>query len=760
MNVRPSSLLLLCLFLWSLTVNAADLTLERIFADPPLSGPSPRGLKFSPDGTQLSFLRGKPARSEQLDLWSYDIDKGTERLLVDSDALLGGKGEQLSDEEKARRERLRIASFSGIVDYQYASDSQRLLFPLNGALYLYSLKDKQVRQLTRAEDGFATDPKFSPRGNFVSFVRGQNLYALRLSDDVLLQLTQEGGGTRSFGMAEFVAQEEMDRLSGYWWAPDEHAIAFFHFDEAQVAVQRRFEIYAERAEVIEQRYPAAGQANVRIGYGLVAVPTKGPATPPRLQTFSDAEADIYLARLDWKPDSSAFAVQRQSRDQRRLDLALVDAASFTAAPPLLVEESATFVNLHNDLRWLKDGRFLWASERSGFKQLYLHAADGKVLRTLTSGDAAVDQVLLLDEKRGKVYFTGSYTEDLQKHVYAAQLDGSSPGKPEEVTSEEGFHEAVFDRQGRYFLDTWSTPLQPPRVLLRDVRGKIMKAIVDNRVVDGHPLHAFAAGLRPPEFGYLAGPGGESLRYRLLKPANFDPAKRYPVYVRVYGGPHVQVVAKNWDARWGLFDQYMAQQGFIVFSVDNRGSARRGKAFEDALYGKMGQVDVADQAAGVRWLRQQPWVDGQRIGVFGWSYGGYMTLMLLAQHPDAYACGVAVAPVSDWSLYDTHYTERYMDLPARNPEGYRIGDVLNHVEGIRPGRLLLVHGMADDNVLFTNATRVMSALQERGTDFALMTYPGGKHGINASPAQRLHVFRQIAGYLQQCLRDPMATTGRR
>jgi dipeptidyl-peptidase 4 len=270
------------------------------------------------------------------------------------------------------------------------------------------------------------------------------------------------------------------------------------------------------------------------------------------------------------------------------------------------------------------------------------------------------------------------------------------------------------------------------------------------VADGHPLAPYLPGFARPEYGYLPAPDGTRLRYRILKPRGFDPARRWPVYVRTYGGPHVQVVNQSWDARWGLFDQYMAQRGFVVFSADNRGSARRGKRFEEAVYGKMGQVDVADQAAAVRWLKQQPWVDGGRIGVFGWSYGGYMTLMLLAQHPDEFACGVAVAPVSDWSLYDTHYTERYMDLPARNPEGYRAGDVLTHLDGLK-SPLLLIHGMADDNVLFVQSTRVMSALQERGVDFALMTYPGGKHGINATPAQRRHVFGQIARQFEGCLK---------
>jgi dipeptidyl-peptidase-4 len=732
------------LLLWSLNVAAENLSLQRILADPPLSGPAPRGLKFSPDSKLVTYLRGKPERSEQLDLWAYDISSGRERLLVDSNALLAGRTEQLSDEEKARRERLRIGSFSGIVDYQFASDSTQLLFPLSGALYLYNLKDGAMRQLTRAEDGFATDPKFSPQGRYVSFVRAQNLYALRLADDRLIALTTEGAGTRSFGMAEFVAQEEMDRLSGYWWAPDDHAIAFFHVDEAQVPIQQRFEIYADRTAVIEQRYPAAGTTNAAVGYGVVELPNGDADAVARVQP---ALTDAYLARLDWRTDSKVFVVQQQSRDQRVLELIEVTPADFSQRT-LLTETSDSFVNLHNDLRWLRDGRFIWASERSGFKQLYLHDGDGKLVRALSAGNGAVDQLLQVNEAQQRVYFSGSFTEDLQKHVYVSKLDRDPVAGQSEITQEEGFHEAVFDRSGRYFLDTHSNYQQPPRVLLRDVQGKVLKAIEANEVDADHPLQPFVGGLSTPEFGSFDGPAGP-LRYRLTKPRNFDPAQRWPVVVRVYGGPHVQVVNKSWDGRWGLFDQYLAQQGFIVLSVDNRGSARRGKAFEDALYGRMGEIDVADQVAGVRWLKQQDWVDPARVGVFGWSYGGYMTLMLLAQHSDDYACGVSVAPVSDWLLYDTHYTERYMDLPARNAVGYAKGDVLNHLDGLR-SPLLLVHGMADDNVLFAHATRVMSALQERDVDFSLMTYPGGKHGINSSPAQRLHVYRQIAGYLQQCL----------
>ena len=724
-------------------VHAEKLTLEAITGNAPLSGPTLMKPKVAPDGSRVTFLRGKDSDRNQLDLWEYDIASGQTRLLVDSKVVLPG-AETLSDEEKARRERQRIAAMTGIVDYQWSPDAKTLLFPLGGELYLYDLGRQgreAVRQLTHGE-GFATDPKISPKGGFVSFVRERNLWVIDLASGRSLQLTHDGSATIGNGVAEFVADEEMDRHTGYWWAPDDSAIAFARIDESPVPVQKRYEMYADRVEMIEQRYPAAGDRNVLVRLGVVA-PRAGAAP-----TWVDLgkEQDIYLARVTWR-DPQRLTFQRQSRDQKKLELietTLADGRQRT----LVTETSRTWVPLHNDLRFLRDGRFVWSSERSGFEHLYLASEDGATLTPLTSGDWPVDELLAVDEDAGKVYFRAGVESPLRSEIYAVPLAGGAPAR---LSRAAGMHSAAFANNASVYVDSWSNSSTPPQIELYRANGEKIATLLDNDLADpSHPYAKYRDAQLPVEYGTLTAADGRTpLHYSLIKPTGFDPAKQYPVAVYVYGGPASQTVTDSWPGRGDhLFNQYLAQHGYVVFSLDNRGTPRRGRDFGGALYGVQGTVEVADQLKGVEWLKQQPWVDAARIGVQGWSNGGYMTLMLLAKASDQYACGVAGAPVTDWGLYDTHYTERYMNLPAANPDGYREGRILSHIDGLT-SPLLLIHGMADDNVLFTNSTSLMSALQKRGQPFELMTYPGAKHGLSGSNA--LHRYRIAENFLARCLK---------
>lgn len=735
--------LALAMMLATPAVHAEKLTLEAITGNAPLSGPTLMKPKVAPDGSRVTFLRGKDSDRNQLDLWEYDIASGQTRLLVDSKVVLPG-AETLSDEEKARRERQRIAAMTGIVDYQWSPDAKTLLFPLGGELYLYDLGRQgreAVRQLTHGE-GFATDPKISPKGGFVSFVRERNLWVIDLASGRQLQLTRDGSATIGNGVAEFVADEEMDRHTGYWWAPDDSAIAFARIDESPVPVQKRYEMYADRVEMVEQRYPAAGDRNVLVKLGVVA-PRAGAA--PKWVDLG-REQDIYLARVTWR-DPQRLTFQRQSRDQKTLELieaTLADGRQRT----LVTETSRTWVPLHNDLRFLKDGRFLWSSERSGFEHLYLASEDGAVLTPLTSGDWPVDELLAVDEAAGKVYFRAGVESALRSEIYAVPLAGGAPVKLSRVA---GMHSAAFANNASVYVDSWSNSTTPPQIELYRANGEKIATLLDNDLADpSHPYAKYRDAQLPVEFDRLAAADGHTqLHFSLIKPAGFDPSKKYPVAVYVYGGPASQTVTDSWPGRGDhLFNQYLAQHGYVVFSMDNRGTPRRGRDFGGALYGVQGTVEVADQLQGINWLKQQPWVDGARIGVQGWSNGGYMTLMLLAKASDQYACGVAGAPVTDWGLYDTHYTERYMNLPAANPDGYREGRILSHIDGLT-SPLLLIHGMADDNVLFTNSTSLMSALQKRGQPFELMTYPGAKHGLSGSNA--LHRYRIAENFLARCLK---------
>jgi dipeptidyl-peptidase-4 len=731
--------LILCLLaaIAALPASAEKLTLDRIYADPALSGPGVRNLRVSPDGERVTFLRGRADNQFQMDLWEFNMKDKTMHRLVDSKKLV--PNENLSAEEKARRERARTASLSGIVSYSWSPDGKQLLVPIAGDLYLVDVANPDAAR--KVASGNVGDPKISPKGRYVSFVRDQNLYVIDLSTGKERQLTTDGKDTIHNAEAEFVAQEEMSQHTGYYWAPDDSAIAYKRFDESPVPVARRFEIFADRTDVVEQRYPAAGDQNVLVDLMIVS-----PATGEHKKVDLGAEKDIYLVRADWSADSKTLVYQRQTRDQKRLDLVAVDAATL-AQRTLLTETSKTWVSLHNDLRFLKNRpAFIWASERTGRNHLYLYDMSGKLLHPISQGEWGVDNVLAVDEAAGKVYVASNRDAVMDKQAYALNLDGSNADKPVRITKADGWHEDSFAQNGKLFVDTFSDPKTPPQVSIRKPDGSMVEWLEHNEVKGDHPYAKYMADHLPTEFGSIKAHDGQSLYYSMIKPANFNPHKRYPVFLFVYGGPHSQQVTRGWG---NLFKQYMAQQGFVVFTLDNRGSSRRERVFTDVIYGQLGKHEVEDQVTGIDWLAKQSFVDPKRVGVFGWSYGGFMSLRLLAAASDKIAMGVSVAPVTDWALYDTHYTEQFVGgTPKSAPEAYKESGVFAHLDGLK-SPLLLVHGMADDNVLFTNSTRLIDTLVNRNVKFDLMTYPGAKHGISSRAGQR-HVYGLIESFFKKNL----------
>lgn len=731
--------LLLCLLaaLAAAPASAERLTLDRIHGEPSLAGPGVKTLKVSPDGERVTFLRGRDDNQFQQDLWEYNMKDKTTRRLVDSKKLV--PNEELSLEEKARRERARTASLSGIISYSWSPDGKQLLVPIAGDLYLVDVAKPDVAR--KVASGNVLDPKISPKGRYVSFVRNQNLVVIDLKTGAERQLTQDGKGTVHNGEAEFIAQEEMDQTTGYYWAPDDSAIAYKRYDEAPVPVARRFEIFADRTEVIDQHYPAAGDPNVLVDLFIVS-----PETGVSRKIDLGADKDIYLVRADWSADGKTLAYQRQTRDQKRLDLVAVDAASL-AQRTLLTETSPTWVSIHNDLRFLKNrSAFIWASERSGRNHLYLYDLNGKLINPISSGEWGVDNVLAVDEKAGKVYVSSNRDAVIDKQTYALALDGSTAGKPARITKGDGWHEASFAGNGKIFVDTYSNPTTPPQVSIRRADGAMVEWLQHNELNANHPFAKYLPDLLPTEFGTIKAHDGQTLHYSMIKPANFDASKKYPVFLFTYGGPHSQRVTRTWG---NYFDQYMAQQGFVVFRLDNRGSSRRERQFTDVIYNNLGKNEVEDQVTGIDWLAQQSFVDPKRVGVFGWSYGGFMTLRLLAAASDKIAMGVSVAPVTDWSLYDTHYTEQFVGAtPKSDPDAYARSGVFAHLDGLK-SPLLLIHGMADDNVLFTNSTRLIDELVKRNVQFDLMTYPGAKHGISGRTSQR-HVYGLIEAFFKKNL----------
>jgi dipeptidyl-peptidase-4 len=731
---------------------ASDLTVERLFEAPDLTGPSLRLARFSPDGRLVTYLRGRDDAPTVYDLWAYDVARGSHRLLVDSRVLVPAEG-ALSAEEEARRERQRIAALRGIVEYEWSPDARALLFPLGGDLYHYDLRKppaQAVRRLT-ATEAFETDPRYSPRGRYVSFIRDQDLYAVEVATGAERRLTTGGGGLISHGVAEFIAQEEMGRNTGYWWSPDEQYIAYTRVDESPVAEVERFEIAADGARSFRQRYPATGQANAEVRLAILALATGEVA-------WADlGQGDHYLARVDWFPEGDRVLVQRQTRDQKRLDLIAIPVTGGAGAE-ILTERSDTWVALHDDLYFLPERReILWASERSGHNHLYRYDYDGVLKGAVTAGDWDVEgewqapAVRGVDERRGRVYFMATKKSPLERQLYAAGLDDGAAREPVAITTGDGWHNVTMSRDARRMIVGFSSPSQPPQVSLHDASGRRIAWLVENRLDASHPYAPFLDRHSTPEYGTLPAADGTPLYWQMHRPADFDPARRYPAVLLVYGGPTVQTVARRWgDRRGGQAVQLLAQRGYVVFALDNRGSGSRGRKFNEALYRRLGGVEVTDQLAGVEWLKRQPFVDPARIGVYGWSYGGYMTLMLLAQSPGTFKAGVAGAPVTEWALYDTHYTERYLGTPQENPEGYRLSDVLTHAGAISD-RLLLIHGMADDNVLFTNTTKLIPLLVAKGLPFEMVAYPGSRHAALSFRDTGIHGWKTILDFFDRHLK---------
>ena len=662
---------------------------------------------------------------------------GAARILVSGSAV-EPPDQVLSEAEKSRRERQRIASVSGVVDYQWDEQGRRLLIPAGGALYSADAASGQATKLATGGPN-ATDAKVSPLGRYASYVRDQNLYVLDLASGRERAITTAGQGPISYGAAEFVAQEEMDRYTGYWWAPGDRAIAYARVDETPVETAERLEIGTDGAKITPQRYPRAGTPNVLISL-FVQSPEPG-AKPVKVDLGPDP--DIYLARVHWSADGRDLYVERETRDQKMLDLLRVDSAT-GAARVILTERQSPWINLNDDFYALKTGDFIWGSERTGSNQLYLYHRDGVFVRALTQGSAPVagaasgagthaPGVVGVDEDLGLVYFMASLNTPIERQLYAVPY--LAPGAPVALTHAPGWWTAVMPKTAKVFVGYYSDPETPPQAALYDARGQRLRWIEQNALQPGHPFYLYAQRFRAPKFGVLKSADGQDLHYILQTPVGFDPARKYPVIVEVYGGPGVQSVMCSWR---GVSEKLYLEAGDVLFQLDNRGSANRDVRFEGAIADRLGSVEVDDQLVGIDWLRAQPFVAADRIGVSGWSYGGYMALRMLTDPRTRLKAGASGAPPTDWRQYDTHYTERYMGMPQANAAAYDASAAVPRLDQLS-GRLLLLQGMADDNVQFANSIAVMAALQAQATPFDLMLYPGQRHGI-AGEKRQLQLWR--------------------
>jgi len=704
------------------------LTVERIYAQPSLSGRLTRGIAWRPDGKQLSFFETKGSGKEaKTELWVMDASTGERRLLVAADKL-----ETILPAEPGRETQATGLGRRAPSQYQWAPDGAAILFQAAKVLVWFDLKSQTARTLISGKATLA-DPKISPDGRTVSFVREHDVWLVNVADGKERALTHGGTEELREGELDWVYPEELDIKTAYWWAPDASAIAYLEMDERKVTKYPLVDFSSPSGEAENEQYPVAGGANP-IVHLFVADVNSGEAHA----MDTGAETDIYIPRVNWLTDSKHVAVQRLNRAQTTLDLLFADATTGKART-VLSETDPNWVNVSDDLHFLADGkRFLWSSERSGYRHLYFYNLEGKQLAQLTKGDWEVTGVNGIDEAKGLVYFTSTAKSPLERQVYAVYLDGTGF---RQITVADGNHVADMPSGANAIVDTYSNTMTPPRQVLLGTDGKTIATINENKVPELAEYH-----LSTPEVLTVTAHDGVQLNAAMIKPPDFTPQKKYPVLVYTYGGPHAQVVRNMWGGANFLWHQLMAQKGFIIFLLDNRGSAGRGHVFETPLHLRLGQLELSDQRDGVKYLRSLPYVDGNRIGIWGWSYGGYMTLQAMFEAGDDFKAGFAGGPVTDWRYYDSIYTERYLGLPQQNEKGYRDSSPVKYAAQLK-GKLLIAHGTGDDNVHYANTLSVINDLIDAGKYVEVLAFPGRGHGVSDPAARRVLMERVTQFFLR-------------
>ncbi|MFZ1702131.1 MAG: S9 family peptidase [Pyrinomonadaceae bacterium] len=730
------------------------LTLDDIFSPDPARrvrfAGTPVNVQWAPDGK--SFKQVVNGR-----LMRVDAVTGQAVPFFDSDSLSAALQRAGLKPDEAKT----LANSTAL---DFNPDESGILITNAGDLWFYDLASRNLKRLTNNRDD-ELEPDFSPDGKLVSFVRGNDLFTVDVASTREKQLTRDGKvGDKAIynGYLDWVYEEELygrGNKRGYWWSPDSKYIAFLRLDEADVP---KFIIANDipNDQIIETTYyPQAGDPNpiVRLGIADVGkaqilpspgrIPKIGEKLPPVLQRFGDSvkfvdissykPEDLLIARVAWAPDSRNVMFQALNREQTYLDL---NAAGLDGKiRKVLTEHTPTWVEVYGDPVFFNNSAtgaaMVWQSARNGWRHLYLYDNDGKQIAQLTNGKWEVRNLYGVDERNGWVYFSATKDSHIAENIYRVKLTG---GEPELLTRSEGWHNASFSSTFSHFVDQWSDVSTPAKLALQNADGSRVRMLNENRV---DVLGQY--DLSKPEFLKVNTRDGFEMEAMMIKPPNFDPSMKYPVFQFTYAGPHAPSVANRWGGNRGMWFQMLAQKGYIIWVCDNRTASGKGEESVWPIYKNMYELELRDIEDGLNYLKNLPYVDGSRIGIHGWSYGGSMTSYALT-HSKSFKIGIAGGTVSDEHLYDSIYTERYMLMPQNNREGYEKSSVVKAAKNLS-GRLLLIHGMMDDNVHMQNTTQLVYELQKADKQFELMLYPTARHGVS-NPQQVKHWYTMMTDFI--------------
>jgi dipeptidyl-peptidase-4 len=707
-----------------------ELTLESIY-DPKsrvaFSGAPQSGFVWLDDRT-FTWPRTNE-KGEVQEQAVMDVDSPAPRRLFEAakleTALRGAAGMSAAEAARAAHGR----------SWNLSPDHKTLLLTAADDLFLYDLVSGALTRLT-STPGQEQEATFSPDGKRVAFLRGNNLYAVDVDSQRERQLTVDGSEEVLNGMLDWVYQEEIfgrGNFHAYWWSPDSSRIAFLQIDERPVKRYTVVDHIPYHPELDVSDYPLAGDPNPAVSLKVVKAAGGELRT---VDTSAYAAGDIVIVGVSWSPDSSRVLYQLQDREQTWLDLDTFSVGD-GAASTLFRETTKAWVDNNGDPVWLPDGSFLWASERSGFRHLYHYAGDGKLLAPVTSGRWEVRTIYGADKGGQWLYFSGTERSPIAEDIYRIRIDGSGLQR---LSQGRGTHAASFNPSRSRYLDSWSSLETPPTVTLLGNDGKQLRVVAANE-----PLLLGQFRLSKPELVQVKTRDGFVMEAMLIKPPDFDPSKKYPVYEHTYSGPHSQQVVDRWGGPTYLFHQYLASRGIVVWICDNRSASGKGAESAWPIYRNFGELELRDLEDGLRWLTAQPGIDGKRVLINGWSFGGYMTSYALT-HSTLWSAGISGGTVTDWRDYDTVYTERYMQRPQNNPEGYKKSSPRFAAANLH-GELLLLHGTTDDNVHLQNAIQFIYELQRAQKPFELMLYPKSRHGVT-DPALALHMRTTMLRFIEK------------